>query len=68
MMLLFTVLFLLADGSPASKAYVACDGLVTFEAGNDVEGPGGNVLIIDSRGATIVGAGKAILCFARNSA
>lgn len=54
MNLLVIIIFLLADGSPAKKADVYCDGLRTYQAGDDKqteveEAP----LILDSRGAIV---------------
>jgi hypothetical protein len=56
MSLLVTVIFLLASGAPAKHARVTCEGVMTVEAGNDIEteAPGAE-LIVDSRGAIVLG-------------
>jgi hypothetical protein len=68
MSLLVTVIFLLASGAPAKRAIVTCEGVATFEAGNDVEAvlSTGAVLIVDSRGAIalMVDAPRTITCTA----
>ena len=54
MSFLVTLIFLLADGTPAGKADVACSGIATFTAGDDDGTPGSNKLIVDSRGAIVL--------------
>lgn len=51
---LLTVIFLLANGKPARDAWVYCDGVPIYQAGDDTheileDAP----LILDSRGAAI---------------
>lgn len=67
--ILVTLIFLLSDGTPAKKAYVSCEGLALFEAGNDFETtvPEGAQLLLDSRGGSVViaPADTKIHCWAR---
>lgn len=68
--ILVTLIFLLADGSPAKLATVSCAGLAVFTAGDDASQPiaEGTPLILDSRGATILSVERppqTIACWAR---
>jgi hypothetical protein len=54
--ILATVIFLLADGTPAKTAIVSCLGVPVYHAGSDevLSLDEGSPLLIDSRGAFIV--------------
>lgn len=54
--ILATLIFLLADGTPAKSADVRCLGLAVFESGSDIGQPmpEGSSLIVDARGAVII--------------
>ena len=64
-----TLIFLLASGAPAKSAYVTCEGLSLFLAGEDGNKAAseGSRLLLDKRGATIVigDKGQKLTCFAR---
>jgi hypothetical protein len=54
--ILATVIFLLADGTPAKTALVSCLGVPVYNAGSDTHESleDGSPLVLDSRGAFIV--------------
>lgn len=67
--LIVTLIFVLADGSPAKRAFAFCQGIAMFEAGNDFEdnrAEEGSRILLDSRGATVVvaDAPQTIRCWA----
>lgn len=69
--ILATLIFLLADGSPAKAAYVSCTGIDVFTAGDDAQVTieEGSPLILDSRGAVqlITEQPRTIACHARQT-
>jgi hypothetical protein len=54
--LLVTVIFLLADGTPAKTAYVSCLGVPVYNSGSDTPAQlaEGSPLILDSRAAMVI--------------
>ena len=70
--LLITLIFLLADGTPAKYADIRCSGISVFIAGDDGSRHTGegSPLIIDSRGAIVlnVQSPMTIGCEARQGA
>lgn len=67
--LMVTVIFLLADGTPAKTAIVSCLGVPVYNAGSDdaAQLDDGSPLILDSRGAMVVEAAPqtTLMCSAK---
>lgn len=66
---LITLIFVLASGAPAKKAYVYCDGYPVYKAGDESEDRQltlGGYFVLDSRGAVILTAspGSSYYCHA----
>lgn len=65
---LITVIFLLANGKPAKDAWVYCDGVQVYQAGDDSKEPIEDApLVLDSRGAVIfdIAPTANVICTAR---
>jgi hypothetical protein len=65
---LITVIFLLANGKPAKDAWVYCDGVSVYQAGDDSrEAIEDAPLVLDSRGAVIFDLAPTanVICTAR---
>jgi hypothetical protein len=67
--ILATVIFLLADGTPAKTAIVSCLGVPVYNAGSDdaAQLEDGSPLILDSRGAMVIEAAPqtTLMCTAK---
>ena len=70
MTLLVTLIFLLADGTPARQARVVCDGITVFLAGDDGSRKTheGSPLILDSRAAVILQVASPMTIFCEANA